>query len=110
MVKLSRTSLGFLALTSRVAAGVGALGCLGVTCLALGAFFLGTAAGFAANFFGGLAATAALAEVLVVAAVVLTDFAGVAGAGFGARAAGAVVVLDVVMTKEFFDKRYKQFI
>ncbi|WP_348981571.1 hypothetical protein [Acidovorax sp. Root267] len=40
----------------------------------------------------------------------MTDFAGVAGAGFGARAAGVVVVLDVVMTKEFFDKRYKQFI
>lgn len=102
IVKLSRTSLGFLALVSRAAAGAaGALANFGVTCVAVDAFFLEAEAGFVAAFWGCLATAAVLAGALVAAAAGLTDFAAVVGAGLGEGAAGRTG-LEVVMANKRF--------
>ena len=101
MVKLSRTSLGFLALVSRAAVGVGALADLGVTGLAVGAFFLEAEAGFVVAFLGRLATAAVFVGAFVATAVGLTDFAAAVGAGLGEGAAGSAG-LEVVMANKLF--------
>lgn len=104
MVKLSRTSLGFLALVSRAAVGVGALADLGVTGLAVGAFFLEAEAGFVVAFLGRLATAAVFVGAFVATAVGLTDLAGavgVVGAGLGEGVVGTAG-LEVVMANKLF--------